>query len=126
MDYLLDTHIVIWFITNDPKLHDVAKSEIENTENKCFVSIASFWEIGIKYSLGRLELGSNLETIFDLISKSGLEVLPVTQNHILTSSKLEFHHNDPFDRLMIAQAISEKLKLISKDDAFKKYKVPIL
>jgi len=126
MDYLLDTHIVIWFITNDSKLTEIAKSEIENADNKCFVSIASFWEIGIKFSLGRLELGTDLETIFELINKSGLEVLPVSQNHILASSKLEFHHNDPFDRLLIAQSITENLLLISNDKAFKRYNISIL
>lgn len=125
MDYLIDTHVIIWFITNDPKLPPLVKSEIEDIENKCFASIASFWEIGIKFSLGRLELGSDLETIFELISKSGFEVLPITQNHILVSSKLEFHHNDPFDRLMIAQSINENLNLISKDRAFKSYNISL-
>jgi PIN domain nuclease of toxin-antitoxin system len=126
MDYLLDTHVVIWFITNDSKLPLFIKSEIENLENKCYVSIASFWEIGIKNALGRLELGSDLETIFALINKSGLEVLPITQNHILSSSKLQFHHNDSFDRLLIAQSITENLTLISKDRAFKQYKATVL
>ena len=125
MDYLIDTHAVIWFIANDPKLPHVVKTESENIDNKCFVSIASFWEIGIKFSLGRLELGSDLETIFELISKSGFEVLPVTQNHILASSRLEFHHNDPFDRLLIAQSIIENLQFISKDSAFKRYNIPL-
>lgn len=126
MDFLLDTHIVIWFITNDSKLTETVRKAIENVENKCLVSIATYWEIGIKFSLGRLELKSKLENIFDLITQSGLEVLPVTQTHILSASKLEFHHNDPFDRLIIGQSIAENLTLISVDKIFKRYNINLL
>ena len=126
MDYLVDTHAIIWFITNDPRLPEKIRKIIESTDNRCIVSLVSFWEIGIKFSLKKLELTADLETIFKIIEQSGFEVLPVTQSHIVAASKLEFHHRDPFDRLLIGQSITEKLVLISKDDEFKKYELSIL
>lgn len=125
MDYLIDTHVVIWAISDVKKLSLKSKNILEDKLNKCFVSIVSLWEIGIKYSLGRLELSVELSEIFSIIKQSGLEILPVSPDHILSGSKLEFHHNDPFDRLLIGQAISEKLIILSKDKEFKKYGISI-
>jgi PIN domain nuclease of toxin-antitoxin system len=126
MNLLLDTHIVIWFITNDDKLSKKVKNLIEDPKNKCFVSIASYWELSIKYSLGRLNLNSTIEEIFNIIEKSGFDILPVTLNHIIQLSKLEHFHNDPFDRLMISQSIIEKLHLVSNDNYFPAYKVQLI
>jgi PIN domain nuclease of toxin-antitoxin system len=126
MNLLLDTHIVIWFITNDDKLSKKIKDHIEDSKNKCFVSIASYWELSIKYSLGRLNLNSTIEEIFNIIEKSGFDILPITLNHIVQLSKLEHFHNDPFDRLMISQSIIEKLYLVSNDNYFPAYKVQLI
>lgn len=126
MNYLLDTHTVIWFITNDIKLPISTKYIIEDLNNNCFVSIASYWEIAIKHSIGRLDFTTSIENIFDFIEKSGFDVLPITLSHILTLSKLPQLHNDPFDRIIISQSISEKLTLISKDSQFEKYKISLL
>jgi len=71
MNFLIDTHAVIWFITNNEKLTSSARKIIENKDNQCFVSIASFWEIGIKSSIGRIDLNSSLENIFEIIENSG-------------------------------------------------------
>ena len=109
MDLLIDTHAVIWFITEDKKLPLKTKQIIENIENNCFVSIATYWEIAIKHSLGRLDLNSGLERIFQIIEETGFEILPITINQILKNAKLEYHHHDPFDRIIIAQAIYENL-----------------
>ena len=125
MDYLLDTHVVIWAISDVKKLSLRSKNILQDKSNKCFESIISLWEIGIKYSLGRLELSAELSEIFSIIKQSDLEILPVSPDHFLTVSKLEFHHNDPFDRLLIGQAISEKLIILSKDKEFKKYGISI-
>jgi PIN domain nuclease of toxin-antitoxin system len=77
MNLLLDTHIVIWFITNDVKLSQKIKDLIEDPNNKCFVSIACYWELSIKYALGRLNLNSTIEGIFSIIEKSGFDILPI-------------------------------------------------
>ena len=126
MDYLLDTHAIIWAITDEKKLSSKSKALIENKSNKCFVSIVSFWEIGIKCSLGRLELKTDLDDIFKIIEQAGFETLPVSHNHILESTKLPLHHNDPFDRLIIGQAMSEKMTLITKDKEFKRYECALV
>ena len=126
MNLLLDTHTLIWFITDNDKLSSLAKHNIESKQNNCFVSIASFWEIGIKHSLGRLDLNSDLSKIFKIIEATEFDILPITVNQILMNSKLEYHHQDPFDRIIIAQAISENLTIISKDSQFDKYNVPII
>lgn len=126
MELLLDTHALIWFITEDSNLPTNTKRIIEDIENNCYVSVATFWEIAIKHSLGRLNLGTNLGNLFQLIVSSGFTILPITLNHILENSGLPFHHNDPFDRIIIAQAVYEDLKIISKDGQFENYKVSLI
>ena len=126
MNLLLDTHIVIWFITNDGKLSKKIKNIIEDSNNRCFISIVSYWELSIKYSLGRLDLNSTIEEIFNIIEKSGFDILPITLNHIIQLSKLEHFHNDPFDRLIISQSIIENLHLVSKDNYFPAYNVQLI
>ena len=95
MNFLLDTHTAIWFITDDDELPINIKEKIENPSNLCFVSIASMWELAIKYSLGKLNLKVDLKKIFELIDQSGLVTLPITPKHILTNVSLEFYHRDP-------------------------------
>lgn len=126
MNLLLDTHAVIWFITADNQLPPSVTSNIENNQNHCFVSIATLWEIAIKFSLGKLDLKADLKKIFGIIESSGLIMLPITSTHILVNANLEFHHRDPFDRLLIAQAKSEGFTLISKDRAFQDYNVDVM
>ncbi|MDX1909481.1 MAG: type II toxin-antitoxin system VapC family toxin [Bacteroidia bacterium] len=126
MKLLLDTHVVIWFITEDQQLPDEIKTLIEDPVHDCFVSVASLWEMGIKYALGKLDIAVSLTTIFDLISQSGIIALPITMTHILTHSQLPFIHRDPFDRLIIAQATTEACFLVSKDAAFDSYAVPLI
>lgn len=125
MDYLIDTHALIWYITDNKKLPLNIKEIINNKNNNCFVSIASLWEIGIKFSLGRFDFNAELEEIFQIIDDTGFEALPITTIQILQNSKLEFHHRDPFDRIIIAQAITENIILISKDQYFKEYNVKV-
>lgn len=126
MNLLLDTHIVIWFITNDGKLSKKIKNIIEDSNNRCFINIVSYWELSIKYSLGRLDLNSTVEEIFNIIEKSGFDILPITLNHIIQLSKLEHFHNDPFDRLIISQSIIENLHLVSNDNYFPAYNVQLI
>ncbi len=126
MNYLLDTHTLIWFITDNEKLSRKAKLIIENKNNYCFVSIASLWEIGIKFSLGRLDLNSNLVEIFRIIEDTGFDILPISVNHILKNASLDFFHQDPFDRIIISQAITDNLTIISKDSQFDNYNVAVI
>jgi PIN domain nuclease of toxin-antitoxin system len=126
MNYLLDTHTLIWFIVDDPTLPLAVKRQIEDTDNRCFFSIASIWEIGIKHSNGKLDLKFNLEEIIKITESSLIELLPISVNHILKNSSLPFNHRDPFDRLLIAQAQIENLTIITKDTLFSSYDIKTL
>lgn len=126
MNLLLDTHTAIWFITDNDKLPRSSKKLIENSDNYCFVSIATLWEMGIKHSLGKLKLKAELKRIFELFFESGLILLPITPDHILTNALLPFYHRDPFDRLIIAQAKREGYSIISKDREFNNYNINVI
>jgi PIN domain nuclease of toxin-antitoxin system len=110
MKLLLDTHILIWLINGNKNLSQIARQAIEDESNSLHLSIASLWEIAIKTSLGKLELGIQLEQITtNFILPSGMEILPIHLPHLLVLQTLPFHHRDPFDRLLISQAKSESL-----------------
>ena len=126
MNLLLDTHAFLWFIGGDKQLPEKSVELIKNPENNCFISIASLWEIAIKYSLGKIELKNGFEELYKIIQFSAIEILPISFDHLKQLAKLDFHHRDPFDRIIISQAISEKLTVISKDENFGKYEVRIL
>ncbi len=125
MRLLLDTHAVIWFITADPNLPSSTKKLIEEA-NLRYVSMASLWEISIKHSINKLELETDLSKLFDLIIKSGIEILNLLPDHLLKQAQLPLHHRDPFDRLLVAQAISENLTLVSCDEHLKSYNTKII
>lgn len=126
MKYIIDTHTLIWFLEDNPKLSIRAKNAMENSRNQCFVSIVSLWEIAVKVSLEKLVLRYRFADLYDFINKSNIEILPIEFEHLQQLNQLEFHHKDPFDRLLIAQAQSEKMIFISKDENFDKYKVDVL
>ncbi|MDT9185597.1 MULTISPECIES: type II toxin-antitoxin system VapC family toxin [Limnospira] len=127
MRLLLDTHIFIWLIDGNPKLSQTARQAIEDESNTLHLSIVSLWEITIKTSLGKLELAIPLEQIvINFILPSDIEILPIHLPHLLILQTLPFHHRDPFDRLLISQAKSETLTLLSEDGMFEQYEVEIL
>jgi PIN domain nuclease of toxin-antitoxin system len=121
MSYLLDTHTFLWFFEGSDDLSKKARTIIENTENIKFISIASIWEIAIKMNLGKLKLDIKLEDLKEEILKNNFEILPLDFEHIIGLSKLEEIHKDPFDRIIISQAISENYTIISKDSNFSLY-----
>ncbi|MHB1920867.1 MAG: type II toxin-antitoxin system VapC family toxin [Chitinophagaceae bacterium] len=121
MQFLLDTHTFIWFISGDQMLPQNAIDAIRDTDNKCFISIASIWEIAIKSSLKKLELKSDFNNIIDFLSENDIEILPITFKHLQRLINLEFHHRDPFDRMIIAQGLAENLTIITKDEHFPIY-----
>jgi PIN domain nuclease of toxin-antitoxin system len=121
MEYLLDTHSFLWFINGDDQLSLKAKNTIADPNSIKFISIASFWEIAIKVNLGKLSLDMAYQDLRQHIIANGFEVLPITFEHTIELTGLELFHRDPFDRIIIAQALSEKLIVISKDGNFSKY-----
>jgi PIN domain nuclease of toxin-antitoxin system len=123
MDLLIDTNAFLWFCEDNPKLSSIAKKYIENSSNTSFISMASLWEIAIKISLGKMKLKIPFDKFIYLVEENGFEILSITFEHTLVISKLEFHHRDPFDRLIIAQGIVEDIPIISTDSAFDKYKI---
>ncbi len=125
MVFLLDTHTFIWFINGDRSLSETAINNIKNVDHICFISIASIWEIAIKTNLNKLSLKSDFDEIIDLLDNNKIEILPITFEHIQILNRLEFHHKDPFDRIIIAQGLSEKFIVITKDEIFKKYPVEV-
>lgn len=126
MELLLDTHAFIWFISGDPALPQKVVDAIKNVENKCFISIASLWEIAIKSSLKKLELKSDFNRIIDFLSDNDIDILPITFEHLQRVLTLEFHHRDPFDRIIISQGLVEHLTILSKDEHFSSYTDRIL
>lgn len=124
MRYLLDTHTLIWLFENNPQLSSQARSIITDESNELFVSIASIWEMTIKSSLGKLNLSIPLsDLVAQKLIPSDIQLLPVQLEHLAILQTLPFHHRDPFDRILIAQSISERLTLLSADAAFKNYDV---
>lgn len=121
MNYLLDTHTLLWFLEGSNNLSKKARTTIENPKNIKFISIASIWEVVIKMNLGKIKLDIKLEELKTEILKNNFEILPLDFEHIIELSKLEEIHKDPFDRIIISQAISEKYTVISKDSNFSLY-----
>lgn len=126
MNLLLDTHTFLWFINGDSELSSHAKTSIEAPNNISFVSIASLWEIAIKVNLGKLDIFRPFHELEQQIQRNGFQVLPITFKQTEIISQLTSYHRDPFDRVLIAQAIDQDLTLISKDTLFVHYSVPVL
>jgi PIN domain nuclease of toxin-antitoxin system len=118
MKILLDTHIFLWSINEDKKLSKKIRSRILEA-SEIYISSASIWEISIKLQLDRLK--GDIDEIVASISESGFKQLPITAQHVLQVSKLPPIHRDPFDRMLVAQAISEPLILVTVDEQLKKY-----
>jgi PIN domain nuclease of toxin-antitoxin system len=124
MKILLDTHTLIWFVENAPQLPTKTKDLIADEGTERIVSIVSLWEIAIKHSLGRLALSLPLdEFIATHLPADKVTLLPITVLHILTFAQMPWHHRDPFDRILVAQAITEALPIISVDAALDAYGV---
>ncbi|PZO15353.1 MAG: PIN domain nuclease [Leptolyngbya foveolarum] len=126
MKLLLDTHTFIWWDSAPDKLSETALTLIYEADNTVMLSVVSVWEIQIKSQIGKLALTSPLADIVRTQqSINGIEVLPIALNHVMTLDQLPLHHKDPFDRMLIAQAISEKAMLISRDAALARYSVSV-
>lgn len=118
MRYLLDTHILLWWLANDKKLSKELRSIITDPENTLYVSSASVWEMAIKSHIGKLSMPDNLE---ETLIEHDFLPLPITFQHALLVGHLPVIHQDPFDRMLLAQAKIEKLTLLTHDNLLKKY-----
>ena len=117
---LLDTHAFLWFESNSPMLPQAVMDEIQ-TDDQVFISIASFWEIAIKNSMGKLELRMEIDELMDHCAVSGFTILPIDKAHLRRLKRIPWIHRDPFDRLLICQAQAEGLTLVTKDENIRKY-----
>src|SRR4051812_43558144 len=125
MRLLLDTHALLWFCEGNAALSAAARSAIEAPENDRYVSHATAWEVAIKSSLGKLQLQVPYDALFPgVLSANGFELLPADLRHYRELLNLPFHHRDPFDRLLIAQARCESMTLITADEGLAVYGVP--
>jgi PIN domain nuclease of toxin-antitoxin system len=122
VSYLIDTHTFLWFILDDPQLSDVARIAIEENDATVFLSIASVWEIAIKHSLGKLPLPEPFSAFIPVqLQQNAITLLGISVEHTARVAILALHHRDPFDRLLIAQSLVEKIPIISADSAFDAY-----
>ncbi|MGF1575096.1 MAG: type II toxin-antitoxin system VapC family toxin [Cyanophyceae cyanobacterium] len=122
MTLLLDTHALIWFLEDDPRLPASTCIRIK-TNSIVFVSIASLWEIAIKTNIGKLSLSAPFSTIEHHLSTLGITQLPITSKDLEIYLSLPLHHRDPFDRLLVAQTINHSLSLISQDSQLDAYPI---
>lgn len=124
--FLLDTHTVIWLLEDESLIPQTTLDHLKSKSNPLLVSIVSFWEMAIKVSTGKLGLAQSIEAMEATLKQQGGRILPVTMPHLLPIQTLPFHHRDPFDRLLIAQAMTENLTLISRDPKFSSYPINTL
>jgi len=126
MKLLLDTHALIWEIQGDSRLKPRVRDALQDGENHLIVSLATLWEISTNLANGRLKLpGQSIDYVLEFMERWRIEMLPVRVDHIRTAAKLPFHHGDPFDRMLVAQANVEGFRLVSNDAKVREYEVDI-
>ena len=124
MALLLDTHAFLWWIEDDQRLSRRARNAISRPDGQCYVSAATWWEMAIKLSLGRLKIAANLDRFLaEQMGANGFHPLPLQLTHVARVVDLPFHHRDPFDRMLAAQALVEGFSLVSADTVFRRYGV---
>jgi PIN domain nuclease of toxin-antitoxin system len=124
MRVLLDTHAFLWWVEDAPTLTKKARTAISNPDNECLLSLASCWEMAIKLSLGKLRLPSAIERFIpEQLAANAIRQLAIDFRHVARVGALPFHHRDPFDRLLAAQALEERCGVVSADPMFQRYGV---
>jgi PIN domain nuclease of toxin-antitoxin system len=126
MKLLLDTHAFLWLVTGDRRLSPAARRALEGPKAQPLLSLASVWELAIKSSLGRLTLPEPLDAYLAKKLATNLRLLPVDLSHVVAVERLPFHHQDPFDRMLVAQALAEGLPVVTRDREFRKYGVEVI
>ena len=124
MNLLLDSHAIVWFLEGAPQLSELAASHIESLESKSMVSAVTAWELAVKVGLGKLRLPYELGAEFDRTLESmGFELLPLSHAALERTARLPDHHRDPFDRLLIAEALEHSATVVSRNEIFDDYGV---
>lgn len=124
MRVLLDTHAFLWWVEDAPALSKRARATISDPSNECLLSLASCWEMAIKLSLDKLRLRSSIERFIpEQLAANAFRQLEIDFRHVARVATLPFHHRDPFDRLLAAQAMEERCSIVSKDPVFRRYGV---
>ncbi len=123
MNILLDTHTFLWYLQDSNQLSDKAAEMLEDSSNSLWLSIASLWEMSIKLGLGKLSLQHSFSELEEVLQKLKIEILPITFSDTKRYINLPLHHRDPFDRILVAQAMNHSLILISRDSAFDAYSI---
>lgn len=121
MRYLIDTHVLLWYLMGDSRISQETKNKIESERNSIYLSNASLWEITIKLSIGKLRINGSLSDLKDFLKDKGFLILDFDFDDLETLLTLPFHHQDPFDRLIISQCKTKSLEIISNDKLFEKY-----
>lgn len=122
MRLLLDTHVFLWWVNDAPELSTKARATIGKGRNECFLSVVSAWEMAIKVSTGKLALSQPIERFIpEQLAVNGFRLLEIDFRHVARVESLPFHHRDPFDRLLVAQSMSEKMSVVSADTVLSEY-----
>ena len=125
-DLLLDTHTFLWFVADDPRLSQTAAELIEDSDTTKHLSLASVWEIAIKSQLGKLRLGTTYDAfVQEAIVQRDVQLTEIRIGHLSQYAALPLHHRDPFDRLVIAQAMTEQFAIVTRDPNYKAYDVEV-
>ena len=124
MDYLLDTHVLLWITEGDKRLSNKVRKIVEDTDNRLIISMASLFEIAIKVKIGKMNLIQPLEAVYQGVMTSSIDVIPIESSHLLEYQNIPSYadHRDPFDRVIIATAVVEKAKIITVDPKFQYYR----
>ena len=121
MSYLIDTHILLWYIAGDKRISEDIQDKIEKASNTIYLSKVSLWEIAVKISIGKLKLNGSLKDLKDYLTDKKFKLLEFDFNDLETLLQLPFHHQDPFDRMIIAQSKAKGLEIITNDSQFDNY-----
>jgi len=124
MEYIIDTHVLLWSMFEPHKLSQTVKKILTNKNINRFMSIASMWEIAIKHRIGKLPLSMEMSDYFSVVKSANIGLYSINQHHIEAYSSLPLNHRDPFDGIIIATALSEQMTIITADENIQKYEVP--
>ena len=125
MRYLIDTHVALWVLMGEP-ISDTAKKILDDVTAEVYVSIASAWEIAIKVGAGKLKYAGGVRAFLDDVKMNEFKLLEIKESHIELLEGLEYHHRDPFDRLLIAAVIADGMTMLTADENIHKYNIPFI